>query len=329
AWNASSKDLKLLVGESLTTKFEEFKKKFSVKKYSDKLKSKKVSFLVLTDKEYPKLLKQIKNPPFLIYFKGDIKTFKNEKTIGIVGTRKITQYGKEVTEQFTEKLVDANFTIISGLAFGVDAVSHKTAIESNGKTIAVLGSGVDLCFPLSNKAIYNSIVEKYGAVVSEFPIGEPPSKGSFPRRNRIIAGLSQGVLVTEGAEDSGALLTADYAFEFKRKVFAVPGPITSNLSKGPYKLIQRGAKLVTSIDDILSELKVQIPRFKNYDLRFKKGDTEEENKILQLLQNENLGFDQIVRKTKIDPSRLGSILSMMEIKGFITNLNNGAYSIIS
>ncbi|MCL5438577.1 MAG: DNA-processing protein DprA [Patescibacteria group bacterium] len=347
AWNANSEELKLVIGDSLTVKFENFRKTFSVDNYSKVLTCKGVTFTCLMDKEYPKLLKQIKNPPFVIYFKGDIDVFKNDKTIGVVGTRKITQYGKEVTGEFTKNLVDAGFTIISGLAFGVDAVSHQTAIENDGQTIAVLGSGVDLCFPLSNRAIYNSIVEKSGAVVSEFPIGESPSRGSFPSRNRIIAGLSLGVLVTEGAEDSGALITAEYAFENKRKVFAVPGPITSTLSKGPFKLISKGAKLVTSVEDILKEFiilsdpelvegqkskikttrlaqalakrAIQSSKFKNL--------TKEERKILDILQNEDLGFDQIVRKSKINASNLGSILSMMEIKGMIKSINNNLYSI--
>ena len=175
-------------------------------------------------------------------------------------------------------------------------------------------------------AIYDGILKSGGCVISEYPLGQPPTKGSFPARNRIIAGLSLGVLVTEGAEDSGSLITADYGIKFGRKVFAVPGPITSSLSKGPYKLIAKGAKLVTSTKDILDDLGLRIE-----DLRIKKterkGDTEEENLILKLLQNEPLHFDELARRTKFDSSKIGSLLSLMEIKGVIRSLDSGRFSI--
>ena len=149
----------------------------------------------------------------------------------------------------------AGFTIVSGLAIGVDAVSHKAALDNGGKTIAVLGCGVDCCNPTTNRNLYSQII-KNGCVVSEVPLSKSPSRGLFPARNRIITGLSLGVLVTEGGEDSGSLITADYALSFSRRVFAVPGPITSNLSKGPFNLISKGAKLATSAEDILKEFKI-------------------------------------------------------------------------
>jgi len=202
-----------------------------------------------------------------------------------------------------------------------------TALEDGGRTIAVLGCGVDCCTPVSNKNIYDKIINGGGCVISEVPLSYMPGKGLFPSRNRIIAGLSLALLVTEGAEDSGSLITADFAFKFNRKVFAVPGPITSSLSKGPYKLINQGAKLVISVEDILKELGI-----KNYDLRIGKakqkieGETKEEKLVLQVLENEKLYFDEIARKTGIDSSELGSILSMMEIKGIIKNFG-GLYSV--
>ena len=252
----------------------------------------------------------------------------DEKIIAVVGTRKITEYGREVTSLLASELVSAGFTIVSGLAMGVDAVAHKTAIENGEKTIAVLGSGVDLCYPSANRNIYNSIVSGAGAVVSEFPPGQVPSRGSFPSRNRIIAGLSMGVLVTEGAEDSGALITADYALSNGRRVFAVPGPITSSLSKGPYKLISKGAKLVTTVKDILDELGVRQRVKRDTGDKRARGETAEENLILKILENEAMDFDQIVRATKMDSSKLGSILSIMEIKGLIKSLESGFFSAI-
>jgi DNA processing protein len=261
-------------------------------------------------------------------------------TIAVVGTRKTTQYGREVTKILTEELVSSGFTIVSGLAIGVDAISHKTAIEGGGKTIAVLGCGVDCCYPLSNQHIYNSIVygnglakpdpAPQGCVVSEYPLALRPTRGSFPVRNRIIAGLASGVLVTEGAEDSGALITADYAIKFNRKVFAVPGPITSSLSKGPYKLIAKGAKLVTSAKDILDELGVQEKSIKGgKSIKSIKGGNKEEDMILKILQNEPLHFDELVRRSGFESAKTGSILSVMEIKGLVKGLESGQFSIAS
>ena len=358
AWGASESDLEKVIGEKLATKFDKFRLEFSIQDYARILVREGVSFLILNDRKYPKLLAEIKNPPFVLYVKGDPSTLRQDgyrtgqyhsarpspeptgsgtvtrqartiiPTIAVVGTRKTTQYGREVTKILTQDLVASGFTIVSGLAIGVDAISHRTAIENNGKTIAVLGCGVDCCYPLANQSIYNSIIDGQGFVISEFPLGLRPTKGSFPARNRIIAGLSLGVLVTEGAEDSGSLITAGYAVKFGRPVFAVPGPITSSLSKGPYKLISRGAKLVTTANDILNELGISSrSRIKNSELRIKKGDTDEENMILKILQNEPLHFDEIVRKTGLQSSELGSILSVMEVKGMVKGLEGGMFSI--
>lgn len=329
-WKANASDLrKAGLGSVLTTKLETFRTEFSTKAYIRKLKEKQVSFLVLTDASYPKLLAEISNPPFLLYIRGKLDFDNaNNSTLAIVGTRKVTQYGRDVTAMITQELVQAGCVIVSGLAMGVDAVAHKTAIENSGKTIAVLGSGVDLCYPSSNQSLYNSIIKGHGAIVSEYPLGEPPSKGSFPSRNRIVAGLSQAVVVTEGAEDSGALITAEDAFLNKRKVFAVPGPITSSLSKGPYKLIAKGAKLVTSAKDILNELGI-----KNHELKIKAkkitGETKDEQKIIDLLQNEPLHFDEIVRETGFDSAKVGTFLSLMEMKGYIKSLDSNIFSLAS
>lgn len=348
-WHADVNDiLKLNLGEKLVTKFDQFRNGFSITDYTRLLLVKKISFVTQIDKEYPELLKQIKNPPIVLYVRGNLDLFysstkrsawrssstdssRQARTINpiiaVVGTRRISEYGKEVTQQFTQELVEHGFTIVSGLAFGVDAIAHETTIENNGKTIAVLGCGIECCTPAENQSLYNSIVRTGGAVISELPLSHPPTKGSFPSRNRIIAGLSLGVVVTEGAEDSGALITADYAYKFNRKVFAVPGPITSDLSKGPYKLIAKGAKLVTSAQDIVSELGINKSIKGIKSIKSIKGGTKEEEKILELLQGEPLYFDQLVKQTGIHSAKLGSILSMMEIKGMIKNQKSGTFSI--
>ena len=209
AWEAAKSVLAKLLGEKLGGKFDEFRNKFSIEEYIEKLKRAHVWFLTLTDKEYPELLKRISNPPFLLYGKGDkeiLRFAQNDSGgaqndtggfIAVVGTRKITQYGREVTESLTRELASSGFTIVSGLAMGVDAVAHRTALESGGKTIAVLGCGVDCCTPEENQSLYRSIIDGGSCIVSEYPLGQMPTRGSFPARNRIIAGLSQGVLVTE------------------------------------------------------------------------------------------------------------------------------------
>src|SRR3990167_5640076 len=331
AWEAPRPGLAKLIGEEGAGKFEEFREKFSLEDYLKELKEKDVWFLTLGDKEYPELLRQIKNPPFVLYGKGDpsILSVRSGLSVAVVGARRTTQYGREVTKLLTTDLVLNGFTIISGLALGVDAISHSTALENNGKTIAVLGCGVDCCNPGENISIYNGILESGNCIVSEFPLGMKPTKWSFPARNRIIAGLSQAVLVTEGAEDSGSLITAKFALRFDRKVFAVPGPITSSMSKGPYKLISKGAKLVTSAEDIFKELKT--PAFAKA-LAGKQNSkvqnaTKDELIILKLLENEALHFDEIIRKTKYKSSQLSSLLSLMEIKGMVKSIDGGMYGI--
>lgn len=331
AWNADFASLEKVLGKIWTPRFVEFRDRFSIPEYEKRLKKARVSFLILTDNDYPQLLKQIKKPPFVLYYKGNVKILQGptpgvdvHKAIAVVGTRRITEYGKQVTESLTADLVNNGFVIVSGLALGVDATAHKTTIVNKGKTIAVLGCGVDCCYPRENQKIYEDILDSGGAIVSEYPLGQQPSLGSFPSRNRIISGLSQGVLVTEGAADSGALYTAKDAFENGRPVFAVPGPITSSLSKGPHGLIEKGAKLIGGAEEIVNELSIKsIKGIKGNE--HAKGGTKEEQKIIDLLQNESMHFDEIVKRTKINSSKLGSILSLMEMKGILKNLGGGNF----
>jgi DNA processing protein len=324
-----------LLDEFKTAKaaWENIKPKFSIEDYLKQLKEKNVWFVTLQDKEYPELLKEIKSPPFVLYGKGQVPDDTwFEHSIGVVGARKTTQYGREVTKLLTTGLVLSGFTIVSGLALGVDAVSHMTALENNGKTIAVLGCGVDCCNPGENQSIYDDILKSNNCIVSEFPLGMKPTLWSFPARNRIIAGLSQAVLVTEGAQDSGSLITAGFALKFGRKVFAVPGPITSTMSKGPYALIQKGAKLVTCSKDIISELGIsnfKFPISNKSKIGKIKGETEEEDLILKLLSHEPLHFDELVRRTKFTSAKLSGTLSLLEIKGIIKSVESGYFSITS
>ncbi len=336
AWNANKKELiAKYIGQSLTIKFVQFRKEFDLEKYENKLKKLEITPLFLFEEQYPKLLKSIPNPPFVLYVRGKTEILKQVQDdsagmFGIVGTRKITNYGTEVTKMFAGELARAGFTIVSGLALGVDAVAHQSAVQNFGKTIAVLGCGVDCCTPSSNQSIYNSIVKGNGCVISEVPPGYLPTKGSFPSRNRIIAELSKAVLVPEGAEDSGSLITADYAFKFNRQVFAIPGPVTSSLSKGPYKLVRQGAIMITDPVEILTKFQISNDKFQintNKNLKFKTG-TKEERRILELLENEAVHFNDLVQLTKMTPKKVGSLLSLMEVKGMVKSRDGGRYSIV-
>ncbi len=237
AWEAQSKQVS---------------KNLEPENYVQDLKKDGINWLTIFDKDYPKLLKEIYDPPIILYYRGEIKK-EDQKAIAIVGTRSITDYGKIVTRQFAKDLVLNNLTIISGLARGVDTQAHLAAIESGGRTIAVLGGGLNKIYPHENKGLAERII-KHGAVISEFLPNDDPKPGNFPARNRIISGLSRAVLVTEAAEKSGSLITAKLALEQGRDVFAIPGPITSELSKGPIDLIRAGAIPVTNTQEILEEL---------------------------------------------------------------------------
>lgn len=345
AWFSSEKDLlKIGLGEKLIQHFLNFRTDFSLTEYQQKINDLKINVITLSDKLYPRLLKEIPAAPFLLYIRGNLEILqKLEPAIAVVGTRLITSYGEAVTRQLTADLVSAGFTIISGMAYGVDAVAHQTAIDTGGQTVAVLGCGVDVIHPKSNTTLYWQIIKKYGLVISEFPVGQFAAKGLFPARNRIISGLSLGTVVTEGAADSGALITARFAAEQGREVFAVPGPITSSLSKGPTFLLKQGAKLVTEVKDILEELKLSNypinPAFakamagrqlSNNPINGRVEDlSEEEKKIIGLLRNENLHFDDLIRVTKIESSRLSGILTTLEIKKIIKNFFDGTIGILT
>lgn len=324
AWEGDEATIRRILGKVYGESFITFRQSFSPEAYVLQLQSAGVWFVGGEDNEYPELLKELVTPPIVLYGRGDKKVLSMHATsIGIVGTRKISSYGKEVTQSLTKFLVANGCVIVSGLAMGVDALAHSTTIEQGGKTIAVLGSGVDVCHPAVNTSLYNNIIAGNGAVISEYPLGEPPSKGSFPSRNRIIAGLSQAIVVTEGTADSGALYTAHDTFALNRIVFAVPGPITSSLSKAPNTLLTKGATLVTSGEDILLELGVEGSRRDKGIRKEIQGDTDDEQKIIDLLHQESLSFDEIVRKTKKDSGEIGVLLSLMELKGIIKNTEAG------
>lgn len=259
AWEANGQELtRIGIPKNAVELFLETRKKLEPEEYANSIKNSGIKWLTIFDAEYPKLLKQIYDPPIVLYYKGEI-LFSDENAIAVVGSRKITGYGKMVTEHFTKRLVREGFTIVSGLAKGVDSQAHWSAISEKGRTIAVLGGGLNNIFPPENIGLVEKIISGFGAVISEFPPSLSALPGNFPQRNRIIAGLSQAVLVTEAAQDSGSLITARLAAEQGRDVFAIPGPITSALSQGTINLIKQGARAVTDPIEILEEMRNVIP----------------------------------------------------------------------
>lgn len=292
----------------------------------EKLEKEKISPITILDENYPRLLREIYDPPVLLYVKGAIKP-EDEKSLAIVGTRNISSYGQQATNHLGGQLAQAGLTIVSGLARGVDTLAHLAALQNNGRIIAVIGSGIDQAsiYPPSNRRLAQQITEQ-GALISEYPIGSFALKHHFPARNRIISGLSLGTLVIEAAEKSGALLTSRHALEQNREIFAVPGSIYSTNSCGPNNLIKMGAKLVTGAQDILEELNLK-NLIEQIEIRQIIPDNEEEAKILELLGEEPVHIDKIVNETKLDTAKVNATVALMEIKGKIKNLGGMNYVI--
>ncbi|MDO9540700.1 MAG: DNA-processing protein DprA [Kiritimatiellia bacterium] len=273
------------------------------------------------DGDYPKSLAQIHDPPLALYVLGKLIA-PDQRAIGMVGARHTTMYGRETAESLAYQLAHAGFTVVSGLARGIDTAAHRGALKAKGRTLAVLGGGLDYIYPAENKQLAAEIAEN-GAVLSEFPIGRKPDKTTFPIRNRIISGLSMGVVVVEAGLTSGALITANQALEQGRCVFAVPGRIDSPSSKGTHRLIKNGARLVENVDDILQEFEFLIPR-PNLAKPIASGDKDffssldnDEKKIVQCLEDGEKNADEVIRATGIGANRFGAVLLGLEMKRVI------------
>jgi len=280
----------------------------------------------IDDENYPPLLKEIKDAPKVLYYIGSL-TKPDEKIFAIVGTRMFSSYGKQITLEIAGDLAEAGLTIVSGLAPGIDTFSHQATLERKGRTIAVLGTGLDekSFYPKENIKLARKIIETGGCLISEYPAGTRGARFTFPQRNRIVSALSSGVLVVEAKQKSGALITADFAFKQNRKVFAVPGPIHSSNSKGPHFLIKKGAKLVENANDILKELNLTCVT-SGFTHRVR-GENEQENLILEILKEEALYIDKIIEKTKLNAAAVAGALAILEIKGKVRNLGGNIYAI--
>lgn len=326
AWEASQNELKQAgLDENTIQEISVLKNTIDPSGELQKLEKYNIQVITVKDPEYPKLLKEIFSAPPLIYIKGDSEVLRDEFKIAIVGTRIPTDYGREVTKKIAFDLALQGMTIVSGMALGIDTQAHLGALEAQGKTIAVLGCGLDTPYPLSNSQLAEKITRN-GCLISEYPIGMPPLKQNFPARNRIIAGLSLGTVIAEAGEKSGALITASQSLEQNREVFAIPGSIYNKNSLGPNNLIKMGAKLITSASDILEELNLQSISA-NQEARKTIPDTKEEALILEVIETEPLHIDVIVQKSGLTASQINSTLTMMEIKGKVKNLGNMTYTI--
>lgn len=330
AWNASKSQLqKVGLPLPLIDRFIAFRKLHSFTSYQTSLTREHIHVLTDEDSLYPKRLVSISDAPFVLYIKGegDLSLLSQERLIGVVGTRKVSPYGSQVTEKITGDLVSRGFGIVSGLALGVDGIAHNTALQHNGKTIAVLGCGVDIIAPSSHRQIYMDIMKSGGLIISEMPLGHRPDKGLFPARNRIISGLSQGVLVTEGAKTSGSLITARYAAEQGREVFAIPGQITSQLSEGTNSLIQQGATLVQNVEDILGVLGVSTHHQTTHTFLLS-NFLPIEQQILSVLLNNSLDIDNLVIETGMALTMVNQTITSLELKSVIRRDDLGKYYIV-
>ncbi|MDQ3707551.1 MAG: DNA-processing protein DprA [Chloroflexota bacterium] len=277
------------------------------------------------DEEYPQRLKEVAGAPPVLYVLGEI-TPQDAWAVGIVGTRRATHYGKEATERIVAGLVQAGVTVVSGMARGIDTVAHKAALEAGGRTLAVLGSGLDVIYPPENRNLARQMVDEgLGAIITEYPLGTRPEPVYFPPRNRIISGLSLGVLVVEAAEKSGALITVEFALDQGRDVFAVPGPVTSRFSEGTNNLIKKGAKCVTCAADILEELDLNMVTEHVEAVRALPADPTE-RMLLEHLQDNTRHIDELTNLTSLPASTVSAVLTMMELKGLVKCIGGMQYA---
>lgn len=293
--------------------------------YLERIEAQGFQVVSILDQDYPGYLKSIHNAPFVLYAAGNLELWSNF-CLAVVGSRNATHYGRSTARKFSEELARYGVIVVSGMARGIDTEAHVGALNA-GTTIAVLGSGLNVVYPRENQGLYDRI-RMQGLVISEFPLDSPPDSKHFPMRNRIISGLSRGVIVVEARERSGALITADMALEQGRDVMAVPGPLTSKNSVGTNRLIQQGAKLIMDVQDIMHEY----PDFSWQSsepimvegVLFAEEDSEEAE-ILQLIEVNGIHFDELLQRTSLDHGTLSSLLLKLELKGIVTSTPGNYY----
>jgi DNA processing protein len=323
-WHLSKKELiNTGISQKMADSFTLHIKSFKANVYFKELDKMGIGIVLQDDAAYPENLKGIDDAPFSLYYIGDIKKIGGN-TVAIVGSRKMTSYGREIAQKFSSELSVLGIVIVSGLAIGIDTVAHKAALEAGGRSVAVLATGLDAVVPLRNRWLAAKIVEQNGCLISEYPLYYPAFKINFARRNRIISGISKAVLVVEGERKSGTLLTASSAAEQGRTVFAVPGQITSPTSGAPHFLIINGAKMVTEVSDIIEELDLQLKVDKSA-VEAIMPQTPEEEKIVTMLSGEEMHMDELARTIGVAVAEISARLTIMELKGIVKNLGGGIY----
>ncbi len=326
AFNSSLKDLSDIDGLSVkkAEKFIELRDKINVDKAYSDVVDRGVKFLTLEDENYPSLLKNIFNPPAVLYYKGDLDLCNFERTLAVVGSRKATFHAGEALNKIMSELSGTDICIVSGLAAGLDTTAHSAAIKNNLKTIGVIASGFDYIYPTSNKDLYKKIENGNGVIFTEYYPTFEPLKFRFPQRNRIVSGLSYGTLVVEASLKSGALITANLTLEQGRELICVPGLITNPNTAGIYKLIKQGAAIATCADDILNALGWELKTYEQTKFDFSELD-EDELKVYNALELEEKGVDELISLTKIPLENLLTVLTMMELKGIIKQVGGDRY----
>lgn len=300
----------------------------SVCRYLEKLDGLGVEVATIFDKDFPQDLSSIPDRPYVLYKKGKLLP-QDSIAMGIVGSRKATNYGKWAAERFARELTSMGVTIVSGMAVGIDSIAHRTTIENGGRTLGILGNGLDIVYPKSNFGLYGDALEN-GALISEFPPGTQPYNFHFPMRNRIIAGLSLGVIVIEAQEKSGSLITAHHALAQGKDVFALPGNINSIYSRGTNMLIRDGAKPLLDMDDILEEVReLQLLKRSNVIDRINEIDlSDTERRVLDFLKEGPIHSDIIVLKSGLDIQTVISTLTVLELKGIIKEMSSRIFTIV-
>lgn len=326
AFNAGMKELSQIDGLSVrrAETFLRERDKIDPDKAIYGIENRGINYLTLEDDKYPSLLKQISDPPAVLYYKGELFDCNLERTLAVVGSRKSTHHAKDAVRKILAELSGTDICIVSGLAAGIDTTAHEAAMDNNLKTIGVIASGFDFIYPSSNKRLYERIEKGCGAVVTEYYPTFQPLKFRFPQRNRIVSGLSFGTLVAEASLRSGALITSNLCLEQGRELMCIPGLISNPNTEGIYKLLKNGATLVTQAQDILEALNWEIKPAEQLKIDLS-GLTPDEEKILDALEVEEKGFDELAAVTKIDTVDLLTNLTMMELKGIIKQVTGDRY----
>jgi DNA processing protein len=305
--------------------FLQHRQKTNIHQEEEKLEKEGIKILTCKDQNYPRLLLEIPKFPPILYYRGRMEV-PDELCVAIVGTRNISNYGRTVIPPLVEPLADAGITLVSGMAYGVDAAVHQIALNKGRRTIAVLGGGLDWknIYPKHHALVAQKILDTGGALLSEYPIGTPNFKQNFVARNRIISGLSVATAIIECDLQSGTLITARHALDQNRNLYAVPGPIYSQTSQGPNNLIKMGAKPLVSANDILEDLNLkQLPEQQQNQSLF--GDTAEEVRLLKILNHEPMGINEIIKQSSLDTGTVNSTLTFLEMKGKVRNLGGQQY----